>query len=48
MEDDAPVMSTAYIGLLDMHEVGEGQVWRLEELVGPKSIGFTLLKADPG
>jgi len=45
MANDAPVASTSYIGLLDSGEGGEGQTWTLKELVGPRSKGFTLVKA---
>lgn len=46
LTDDAPVASTAYVGLLDKRE---SQTWTLSELVGPKSkFGFTLVEAVPG
>lgn len=48
MEGDAPVASTAYIGLLDERNIGGNRTWKLGELVGPNSQGFTLIKAEPG
>ena len=48
MEEDAPAASTAYVGLLDKGDFGGGRTWKLGELVGPNSKGFTLIKAEPG
>lgn len=39
LEDDAPVASTSYIGLLDRGEEGEGRTWSLKEL---RQKGFSL------
>ncbi|KAF9068254.1 hypothetical protein BDP27DRAFT_1224647 [Rhodocollybia butyracea] len=47
MESEAPAASTAYVGLLDQGDEGEGRTWALKELVGPNSKGFTLIKAVP-
>ncbi|KAF9076439.1 hypothetical protein BDP27DRAFT_1357898 [Rhodocollybia butyracea] len=44
MQDDAPVASTSYVGLLDTGEEGEGRAWSLKELV---DLGFSLISAEP-
>lgn len=48
MKEDAPVAWTTYVGLLDKRDVGGGRTWKLNELIGPKSRGFMLVKAEPG
>lgn len=49
MLDDAPVASTAYVGLLDERDVGGNRTWSLNELVGPQSKhNFTLVKSVAG
>ncbi|KAJ3898616.1 hypothetical protein F5879DRAFT_1012635 [Lentinula edodes] len=47
--DDAPVASTAYVGLQDEGVEGGGGTWWLKELIGPEAAErFELIEAKPG
>ncbi|KAJ3760420.1 hypothetical protein EV360DRAFT_39851 [Lentinula raphanica] len=49
VEDEAPVASTSYVGLLDSGDAKQRRTWGLQELIGPRAKGaFTLVQAQPG